>query len=90
MNVLKKITGVALIFFTVILSLAILVTIKNALIDATKVIEEEGKTSGIFYSLGSLFGIIFFIFLTIYIFKLGCKMLKNTKTKEDSIDDIGL
>lgn len=90
MNVLKKITGVILIVWGVILSMGILITIKNSIVDATKVIEEEGKSAGISYSIGCLIAIIIFIFLARYLFKRGIKLLKGDQIiVVDSIEEIG-
>lgn len=89
MNVFKKIIGVLLIVCAVILSLSILVTIKNSFIDATNVTNEEGKSQGIAYLLGCLVGILIFIFLTRYLYIKGFKMLKGNKQTVDSIEEIG-
>ena len=88
MNLLKKLAGIALIIIAAILSVAIVVTFLRSVLDC--MIEIKKSTSlGISYLLGSMFAIVIFVIITIYLFKKGLKLIKNPRQREDSIDDIG-
>lgn len=89
MNILKKITGYFLILIAGLLSIGTFGTFFQVIIKSIV----EIKTSlaeGLGYLFGSLLMLILFVLITIFIMKLGLKLIKAKAIPEDSIDDIGL
>lgn len=89
MKIVKKISGICLFLFAIILSFATLVAFLRAVLDSVKEFKID-VSGGIGYIFGSLIIIVLLIIIVRYMFKWSLKLIKTKAEPEDSIDQIGL
>jgi hypothetical protein len=89
MNIFKKTTGVLLLVFAALFSIAVLASFLNGIVESSKEINKS-TTSGIAYAFGSLITLAIFVAILYFIIKLGLKLIKKKNTRINSIDEIGL
>ena len=89
MEILKKICGYLLIIIATLLLIAVVATLPDGFIKSINRIQES-VYMGTGYFVGTLVASAIFILITIFIGKLGMKLIRSKSKNENSIDEIGL
>ena len=85
---IKKILGIIFIIISIFFGLAFLIGIPEN-ISLLLVIISGSSGYSIGYFIGNIFVAILILLISIYLFKLGLKWLKNKSKNQNIIDEIG-
>jgi large-conductance mechanosensitive channel len=90
MKVIKIILGIILLLFSLLISIAVLSSSLNAVLE-TLVIMKKSTAEAIGYGLGSLFALVLVGFLVFLLIKFSVKLIKNEPPKKTTseINEIG-
>lgn len=83
---LRKLSGILILFFAGLLTLSVLLTTLKIIIEPIQKTGDNAADSG--QLVGKWTAIIIFAIIIFYLFKFGLKLIKN-KPKTETIDDIG-
>lgn len=89
MNILKKITGIILLLFTILLCFPAAYAFPIQFENCKKKFE-EGVIGAPGYAIGFLICFVFYILITYFLIKLSLKLIRKKKINATSIEEIGI
>lgn len=89
MNILKKIAGIIILLFAILLCFPAAYAFPIQFVNCRKKFE-EGAIGAPGYSIGFLICFVIYALLTYFLIKLSLKLIRNKKSNATSIDEIGI